>query len=261
MSASSLPPSTSALPSTPVSIETTTRTAGTAPGAVSGPASDAAAASRKHALPAADRGWLPDAVGSDKAARGTTRATAARKAREDAEEALPRDTSMADADRSVIEALQGVSAEGGAGGVQVAQAGSGGVVSDAPIVLAQASGAAGAGAATVPAAAVPPATGTVFGSMGWLAVLGAVGVAAAASSSDSSAPAATTPTAQGTVIDGYLSGATVFIDVNGNGQLDAGEPNTTTDAQGNYTLPGASRARSSPSAAPTSPPAWSSRAR
>jgi 2',3'-cyclic-nucleotide 2'-phosphodiesterase (5'-nucleotidase family) len=238
MSASSLPPSTSALPSTPVSIETTTRTAGTAPGAVSGPAPDAAAASRKHALPAADRGWLPDAVSSDKAARGTTRATAARKAREDAEEALPRDTSMADADRSVIEALQGVSAEGGAGGVQVAQAGSGGVVSDAPIVLAQASGATGAGAATVPAAAVPPATGTVFGSMGWLAALGAVGVAAAASSSDSSAPAASTPTAQGTVIDGYLSGATVFIDVNDNGQLDAGEPNTTTDAQGNYTLPG-----------------------
>ncbi|MHA3790080.1 Ig-like domain-containing protein [Rhizorhabdus wittichii] len=41
---------------------------------------------------------------------------------------------------------------------------------------------------------------------------------------------------QGTIADGYISGATVYIDVNGNGQLDGGEDSTTSDANGNYTL-------------------------
>jgi hypothetical protein len=47
-----------------------------------------------------------------------------------------------------------------------------------------------------------------------------------------------TPTASisGKVADGYLVGATVFMDKNGNYQLDAGEPSTTTDANGAYTL-------------------------
>ena len=40
----------------------------------------------------------------------------------------------------------------------------------------------------------------------------------------------------GTLIDGYISGATVFADANGNGQLDSGEVSTTTDANGNFTL-------------------------
>ena len=40
------------------------------------------------------------------------------------------------------------------------------------------------------------------------------------------------------VIEGYVSGATVFADLNNNGELDPGEPTTTTDAQGNFTLPG-----------------------
>ena len=40
----------------------------------------------------------------------------------------------------------------------------------------------------------------------------------------------------GKVADGYLVGATVFLDKNGNYQLDAGEPSTTTDANGAYTL-------------------------
>lgn len=40
----------------------------------------------------------------------------------------------------------------------------------------------------------------------------------------------------GTVADGYLVNATVFLDKNGNYQLDAGEPFTTTDANGSYTL-------------------------
>jgi hypothetical protein len=40
----------------------------------------------------------------------------------------------------------------------------------------------------------------------------------------------------GKVADGYLANATVFLDKNGNYQLDAGEPSTTTDANGAYTL-------------------------
>ncbi|MDE2623570.1 MAG: hypothetical protein KGM83_10320, partial [Betaproteobacteria bacterium] len=40
----------------------------------------------------------------------------------------------------------------------------------------------------------------------------------------------------GKVGDGYLSGATVFIDTNGDGLLSPGEPSTTTDSSGNFTL-------------------------
>jgi hypothetical protein len=40
----------------------------------------------------------------------------------------------------------------------------------------------------------------------------------------------------GKVADGYLAGATVFLDKNGNYQQDAGEPATTTDANGIYAL-------------------------
>ncbi|MDP2139762.1 MAG: hypothetical protein Q8L20_03010, partial [Gammaproteobacteria bacterium] len=39
------------------------------------------------------------------------------------------------------------------------------------------------------------------------------------------------------VVDGYVKGATVFIDANGNGKLDDGEWSATTDDNGNYTLP------------------------
>ncbi|MFS8138792.1 MAG: hypothetical protein ACMG50_11765, partial [Thermomonas sp.] len=39
------------------------------------------------------------------------------------------------------------------------------------------------------------------------------------------------------VVDGYVSGATVFVDGNGNGKLDAGEFSTMTDASGNFVLP------------------------
>ena len=41
---------------------------------------------------------------------------------------------------------------------------------------------------------------------------------------------------QGQVMDGYVAGATVWQDLNNNGVLDSGEPNTTTDAMGNFTL-------------------------
>ncbi|MDD2309690.1 MAG: hypothetical protein PHH91_08940 [Desulfuromonadaceae bacterium] len=40
----------------------------------------------------------------------------------------------------------------------------------------------------------------------------------------------------GTVADGYLVNATVFLDKNGNYQLDVGEPSTTTDSNGTYAL-------------------------
>jgi hypothetical protein len=47
----------------------------------------------------------------------------------------------------------------------------------------------------------------------------------------------TTSTAlSGAVADGYLAGATVFLDKNGNYMWDEGEPKTVTDANGAYTL-------------------------
>ncbi|QEM70156.1 carboxypeptidase-like regulatory domain-containing protein [Geobacter sp. FeAm09] len=49
-------------------------------------------------------------------------------------------------------------------------------------------------------------------------------------------PATGTTAVSGKVADGYLVGATVFLDKNGNYQLDAGEPSATTDANGAYTL-------------------------
>jgi len=64
--------------------------------------------------------------------------------------------------------------------------------------------------------------------------------------SDSATPASTsnnnTPinsiSLRGVVVDGYLQGATAFVDRNNNGQLDTDEPSDTTDADGRYTLPG-----------------------
>ncbi|MGE0575480.1 Calx-beta domain-containing protein, partial [Reyranella sp.] len=41
-------------------------------------------------------------------------------------------------------------------------------------------------------------------------------------------------------IDGYIAGATVFADGNGNGKLDPGEASTTTDENGNFTPPAGS---------------------
>lgn len=48
--------------------------------------------------------------------------------------------------------------------------------------------------------------------------------------------AAVYPTVSGTVIDGYISGATVFADTDGDGVQDADEVSGTTDANGNFTL-------------------------
>ena len=66
-----------------------------------------------------------------------------------------------------------------------------------------------------------------------------VGLIAGCGSGGTSTTATTnTPTTSisGKVADGYLAGATVFMDKNGNYQLDAGEPSATTDANGSYTL-------------------------
>lgn len=52
---------------------------------------------------------------------------------------------------------------------------------------------------------------------------------------DTSSPASAT-TLSGTAVDGYLQGARVLLDVNGNGLADAGEPTATTDANGRYRL-------------------------
>jgi uncharacterized protein YkwD len=40
----------------------------------------------------------------------------------------------------------------------------------------------------------------------------------------------------GTVMDGYITGATVCLDLNNNGKCDGGEPSTTTGANGSYTF-------------------------
>ena len=50
-------------------------------------------------------------------------------------------------------------------------------------------------------------------------------------------PSATQSTNQGQLADGYITGADVSIDANGNGALDGGEPSSITDADGRFTLP------------------------
>jgi hypothetical protein len=61
-----------------------------------------------------------------------------------------------------------------------------------------------------------------------------VGLAGCGGSGDSASPTpAKVPTA-GSMVDGYVSGATVYCDVNGNGVGDSTEAKTTTDASGNY---------------------------
>ncbi|CAH8208860.1 hypothetical protein [Vibrio aestuarianus] len=56
------------------------------------------------------------------------------------------------------------------------------------------------------------------------------------SSSSTPAPAPQTKTLQGVAIDGYISGATAFLDINYNGVLDEGEPSSITDNEGSYQL-------------------------
>lgn len=54
--------------------------------------------------------------------------------------------------------------------------------------------------------------------------------------SGSGSGSVTSTTISGKVADGYLSGAEVFLDKNGNYQWDGGEPKTTTDGNGAYSM-------------------------
>jgi len=66
-------------------------------------------------------------------------------------------------------------------------------------------------------------------------ILIAATIAGCGGGSGSSGPATTT-TVSGKVADGYLIGAEVFLDKNGNYQWDGVEPRTTTDANGAYSM-------------------------
>lgn len=61
-------------------------------------------------------------------------------------------------------------------------------------------------------------------------------VTACGGGSGGSGPLASANTLSGLAVDGYLQGATVFLDANRNGVQDTGEPSTTTDPNGRYTL-------------------------
>ncbi len=78
--------------------------------------------------------------------------------------------------------------------------------------------------------------GTLAAVGGGLAVAGAAGGGGGGGGGSDGGSGSTAPLETGTAIDGYLVNATVFQDVNGNGIFDSGEPNTTTDAQGNYAI-------------------------
>mgnify|MGYP001424684053 CR=1 FL=1 len=67
-------------------------------------------------------------------------------------------------------------------------------------------------------------------------IAAALTVALIAGCGGSGSTPATTTALSGNVADGYLVGATVFLDKNVNYQLDAGEPTTVTGENGAYTL-------------------------
>lgn len=100
-------------------------------------------------------------------------------------------------------------------------------------VLAQASPA--AVGAVAPASAAAAGAGSAAGASASFLPLAfaAGGIALVAATNKTTV----TPTTTGRVIDGYIAGATVFVDSDKDGQLDANEFSTTSDAQGNFTLP------------------------
>ncbi|WKY59747.1 hypothetical protein Q5H80_19445 [Vibrio sp. SNU_ST1] len=67
----------------------------------------------------------------------------------------------------------------------------------------------------------------------------AAGLVGCGGGGGNSAPAKATPskTLKGVAIDGYISGATAFLDINYNGVWDSGEPKSITDDEGRYELP------------------------
>ena len=68
-----------------------------------------------------------------------------------------------------------------------------------------------------------------FGQGGWL-------TAEPITLAGETAPATAAATAQGRAVDGYISGATVFADANGDGLLSPGEASATTDSLGRYSF-------------------------
>jgi len=62
------------------------------------------------------------------------------------------------------------------------------------------------------------------------------GIMAGCGSGGSGSAAGTTTTISGKVADGYLAGAEVFLDKNGNYRCDDSEPRTTTDGNGGYSM-------------------------
>ena len=69
-----------------------------------------------------------------------------------------------------------------------------------------------------------------------LATLIATSLVGCGSSSSDNETSGSTTTLSGKVIDGYISGATVFLDLNFNSKLDTGEPSAVTNAEGRFDL-------------------------
>jgi hypothetical protein len=125
------------------------------------------------------------------------------------------------ADGSTVTLPAGTFVQTAAGEILVAGATADQIVAAA---IAEGGGALGAGA-------LGGGIGAVAAPLGLVAALGAGG-----GGSSSAGTPAEVITTSGLLVDGYLVGATVFRDLNDDGALSAGEPNTLTDEGGNWTL-------------------------
>ncbi|OIQ47725.1 MAG: hypothetical protein BM565_04925, partial [Gammaproteobacteria bacterium MedPE] len=65
-------------------------------------------------------------------------------------------------------------------------------------------------------------------------IAGCGGSSSSNTSTPTPTPAPTTTTYGGKVIDGYVSGANVWLDINGNGKQDDNEPSTVSKEAGDY---------------------------
>jgi hypothetical protein len=124
-------------------------------------------------------------------------------------------------------------AGGGAGNAGAASGTAAGSAGEAG-AAAGAGGAAGAGLPGIAAFSSIPA-GLVAGGLGLAAVAGAAG---GGGGGVGGLAGGLTSVAKGLVVDGNVSGATIFYDANANGKLDAGEISSKTGADGSYTLNG-----------------------
>jgi uncharacterized repeat protein (TIGR02059 family) len=95
---------------------------------------------------------------------------------------------------------------------------------------------AGGSAAAGGAAAASASGGGLIGLLAVVLGAGALAGSGGGSSGSGNSSSPTKTILQGKVIDGYLAGAEIFVDADQDGQKDAGEPATITDAQGNFTL-------------------------